>query len=189
MTYEIVLKNEKLKYYKLMRDLLATLHLGGLIWLLLHEENAFNKTYFIIFIVITAFYVLFVLFERLNRQYINDKMHRTIFLWGALGWARSDYWWVSFILLVFLFFDMMAHRKLVVSVSNEYIKLPSLTARQIEWAELSNLLLKDGLLTIDFKNNKLIQHPIQNTDWDIDEEEFNEFCKQQLKNNELYKYN
>jgi hypothetical protein len=189
MTYEIVLKNEKLKYYKLMRDLLAALNLGGFIYLLLHTDDAFNKTFYIIFIVITSFYVLFILFERFTRQYFNDKTHRTIFFWSAIGWARSDYWWLSLVLFVFLFLDMMAHRKLLVKISEQVIELPSFPTKQVQWNELSNLVLKDGLLTIDFKNNKLIQQPIQNTDMDIDEKEFNEFCKQQLKNNELYKYN
>jgi hypothetical protein len=50
----------------------------------------------------------------------------------------------------------------------------------VSWDEVNNVILKDGLLTIDFKNNKLFQHIILNSEEDISEKEFNEFCRQQL---------
>jgi hypothetical protein len=180
MTYEIVLKNEKTKYYKAIRDLIALLNLFGFIYLLNKTEDAFNKTFYIIFTVVTAFYILFVLFERFSRKFFNGKLHCTIFLWTAIGWARSDYWWISLILIAFLFLDILAHRKLKIAVSEKMIEYPSFPGRQIEWNELSNLILKDGLLTIDFKNNKILQQPILNSDPEIDEEEFNRFCQKQL---------
>ena len=189
MTYEIVLKNERLKYYKAIRDLLAFFNLFGFIYLLLHTENPVDKTFYILFIVVTAFYVLFVLFERLSRKYFHDNTHRSIFLWSAIGWARSDFWWISILLIVFLFLDILAHRKLLIKISEKLVEFTSIPGRQIEWNELSNVILKDGLLTIDFKNNKIIQQLIQNSDWDIDETEFNIFCKEQLNKTELYKHN
>jgi hypothetical protein len=41
-------------------------------------------------------------------------------------------------------------------------------------------MIKDGLLTIDFKNNRIIQQQIANISSGIDEKEFNDFCRQQL---------
>ena len=41
----------------------------------------------------------------------------------------------------------------------------------------ANVILKDNILTIDFKNNKLIQVEIENN---INEIQFNEFARQQL---------
>ena len=43
-------------------------------------------------------------------------------------------------------------------------------------------MMKDGLLTLDFKNNKLIQVFINKdrNDHDIDESDFNDFCRRQL---------
>jgi phosphoglycerol transferase MdoB-like AlkP superfamily enzyme len=68
--------------------------------------------------------------------------------------------------------------KIVVSERN--IILPGLSAdRLIEWNQLSNVIKKHDLLTIDFKNNKLLQVQVINADH-IDEDEFNEFCQQQL---------
>lgn len=52
--------------------------------------------------------------------------------------------------------------------------------KEVNWDEVNNVILKDGLLTIDFKNNKLFQHIILNSDEDISEKEFNDFCEEQL---------
>lgn len=43
-----------------------------------------------------------------------------------------------------------------------------------EWGELNNIILKDNLITFDFKNNKLLQLNI--TENNIDENSFNTFC-------------
>jgi hypothetical protein len=73
----------------------------------------------------------------------------------------------------------LSKRKLKVSFANQII-YPSFPTRIIQWNELNNVILKDGLLTIDFKNNKIIQQLIKHSNA-INEKEFNEFCKQQLK--------
>ena len=54
--------------------------------------------------------------------------------------------------------------------------------RIIEWNELTNVIKRDDLLTLDFKNNRLLQVQILNAD-DISENEFNQFCLQQLNKN------
>ena len=64
---------------------------------------------------------------------------------------------------------------------SDQIIYPSFPKRIIHWKELSNVILKDGLLTIDFKNNKIIQQSIMYADR-VNEKEFNEFCKKQLIN-------
>jgi phosphoglycerol transferase MdoB-like AlkP superfamily enzyme len=66
-------------------------------------------------------------------------------------------------------------------ISEIDIILPGLAGdRIIEWNQLANVIKKHDLLTIDFKNNKLLQVQVINTDH-IDEDEFNQFCQQQLK--------
>ena len=46
--------------------------------------------------------------------------------------------------------------------------------------EINNIVLKDGLLTIDLKNNKLIQKEVNDEVLPSDEHDFNEFCRQRL---------
>jgi hypothetical protein len=47
--------------------------------------------------------------------------------------------------------------------------------RIIEWSNLSNAVLKDGILTLDFKNDKLIQEEVEGEV--LNETEFNSFLQ------------
>jgi hypothetical protein len=51
------------------------------------------------------------------------------------------------------------------------------------WDKLQNLVLKDGLLTIDFMDNRIVQYPVTTKDKDLDEKLFNQFCIRQLAGN------
>ncbi|HET9431236.1 MAG TPA: hypothetical protein VFO70_08665, partial [Chitinophagaceae bacterium] len=57
----------------------------------------------------------------------------------------------------------------------------SFPVKNITWNQVNNVILKDGLLTLDQKNNRILQVEIRNSDPDIDEKDFNEFCSRQLK--------
>jgi len=50
------------------------------------------------------------------------------------------------------------------------------------WEEVKNIIIKDNVLTIDLKNNKIIQREIEPAELTEDETEFNEFCRQQMAN-------
>jgi uncharacterized membrane protein len=64
--------------------------------------------------------------------------------------------------------------------SDKNIILPGLSGdRIVEWNQLSNVIKKHDLLTLDFRNNKLLQVQIINAEH-IDEDEFNQFCQQRL---------
>ena len=75
---------------------------------------------------------------------------------------------------------LLAIRKPKVKLTEENILYPSLIYRKIRWDELSGILLKDDILTIDLKNNQLIQHQIDQSFLKINQQEFNDFCKKQL---------
>ena len=45
---------------------------------------------------------------------------------------------------------------------------------EYQWSEFNNIILKDNLLTLDFKNNKLLQLSISEST--VDEYSFNTFC-------------
>lgn len=78
----------------------------------------------------------------------------------------------------------LATRPEEIGFSEKEIVFSSPFRRTLHWQELSNALIKDGILTLDRKNNKLFQAETdddeENEDYDVSEEEFNDFCRQQL---------
>lgn len=71
-----------------------------------------------------------------------------------------------------------------IGFAEDRIVFKSVFSKTIYWAELSNALIKDGILTLDYKNNKLFQAETdddeENEEYEVSEEEFNEFCRKQL---------
>lgn len=181
MQYTFILKNEKSKNYRAISQLLIFFNLLGFAFLIMNNEERLAKNFWLLSsIIATAAYTFFAVIEWVSKKPTPDFWHRSIFGYCAISWLIEGYWWLSILLAVFILFDKLAHRKLIVVVSDKKIIIPSVPKKEVEWGELNNLILKDSLLTIDFKNNKLFQHIILNSDWDVDEREFNDFCKQQL---------
>lgn len=86
-----------------------------------------------------------------------------------------------YILLAWLEKQAMAAQE--IGFDEKGIVINGLFPKKIQWSELSNVVLKDGVLTLDFKNNRIIQKDtddLGDDDYDGEEDEFNTFCKAQL---------
>lgn len=181
MTYTLILKNEKSKNYRLISQWLIFFNLLGFVFLLITRESQISNNLWLLFsIVITAVYTFFSVTEWISKKPLADFWHRSVFGYCALAWLGEGFGWFSILLGLMWLFDILAHRKLIVEISESEIKLPLLSQKNIAWQKLNNVVLKDGLLTLDFKNNRLFQHRVLNSDEDIDERLFNTFCKNQL---------
>ena len=67
--------------------------------------------------------------------------------------------------------------------SDQQIVRKGITTKTYAWSELNNVMIKDDLLTMDFKNNTLFQAYTDDEDdeeYDVEDEEFNEFCRRML---------
>jgi hypothetical protein len=68
-----------------------------------------------------------------------------------------------------------------VSISSEQLILVrSYNTRKYSWDQLNNVVLKDGLLTLDFTNNKVLQLTVNNNS-SVNDAAFNDFCAGQVK--------
>jgi hypothetical protein len=70
-----------------------------------------------------------------------------------------------------------------IGFSRDHIRFNGWPEKKYAWSEFSNILLKDGILTMDFMNNKLFQKETDDAvdpDYDGSEDEFNQFCRDQL---------
>ena len=72
------------------------------------------------------------------------------------------------------------NKRIKISFNNKGILINSIPTKNWMWNRLSNVVMKDGLLTIDFKSNKLIQWQVDEIN--INEPAFNSFCVDQISN-------
>ena len=98
----------------------------------------------------------------------------------ALFWISRGKYFIALLLVIVAAIGFYINRKKIVVVSKDYIRYPFFIEKEIQWEEVANVLLKDDILTIDLKNNKLLQSSILPGEENIDENEFNTFCKNLL---------
>ncbi len=90
--------------------------------------------------------------------------------------------WIGLIFAFLIFLEAQAKHAVEIGFDTDCIVINTLFSRRFGWSDLSNVILRDGLLTLDFKNNRLIQREIadEEDEDDADEEEFNSFCRDRL---------
>ena len=173
--FELILKNEKETSYKRISIFLLILNLAGLLFITFLKDF---KSWVPFIMAAIAVFSAFIAF------YFRNKNERSplagAFFVLSLAWILADYWVVGVLNAFFMILHIAALQKPIVSINESQVIYPSFPKKKIDWQELSNLMIKDGLLTIDFKNNKIIQQQVADVSSTIDEKEFNDFCRQQL---------
>ena len=98
----------------------------------------------------------------------------------AFAWFLMGYWWIAVIVSILGILYLISKRPLLVRIIKENISYPSFPQKKLSWSELNNIILKDGLLTIEFKNNKFVQQPVDESKTSINEQDVNDFCREHL---------
>jgi hypothetical protein len=180
--YILVIKNEKIKLYDRFGWFIVLLNLVALIYTLTVKDgvDGLKWALFIFFLTLVVFIVYKKkIFHPVERR---RKFSILLLLIYGLTWTFLDLYWPLIINVILIVLSTIATRTLDITFASKKIIYPSFPRRNINWNELSNVILKDGLLTMDFKNNKLMQAEVVNdkNDYNVNEKEFNNFCKQQL---------
>jgi len=111
---------------------------------------------------------------------VVGKYSRSL-LWAAivLGAVYMNIW----LLLVYgiaAYLERQVKFQQEIGFDETGITFNSFPAKKYQWHEVSNVILKDDIITIDLYNNKIIQREIDSdTDEDM-QKEFNEYCRSHL---------
>lgn len=178
--FDITLKNEKRKQYNRIAIYFIILNFFLFIYIAFSTEirsvrMAMIGSSLLIFIALVIDYFLASIKNNAGSPY---KLAAEFVIYMA--WVNMEYWWIALFCFLLGTLYQIAKRPMLVSILKEKIIYPSFPKKKITWPELNNIILKDGLLTINFKNNKFIQQFVDETKTVIDEQEFNDFCRQQL---------
>jgi hypothetical protein len=127
----------------------------------------------------------------------KEKSYIVIYFLIAAVWVMdTSFWYFSFIFILLLFLQFLMELDFTIVLSENTVSVKRFTRKEYRWPQMKNVILKDGLLTLDFANNKILQvEPDWNASfeaggietWETEtgylqrEKEFNEFCRQQLK--------
>jgi hypothetical protein len=125
-----------------------------------------------------------LIFNFTNAKKGNLVRYKNWLLIAGVAWIGMPYLqWLAVVFFILAFLEYQAKYPLEVGFSNDMVVINTIFKKKIPWSDFNNVMLKDGLLTLDFKNNKLFQkEALDDDDVDADEDEFNDYCKEQLSN-------
>ncbi|NCI46506.1 hypothetical protein [Sediminibacterium soli] len=134
-----------------------------------------------LYLIMTGILVLLVIGNRKQRHEGNANYRFALSL-AAIGWIAQpgDWKWVAAIFILSAILERQVKFPIEYAFDEKQVVFNSLPKRMYDWKELNNVVLKDGLLTIDFKNNRIIQKEINEHISDKLETDFNDFCRRCL---------
>jgi len=181
--YIVVIRNEQTRYVNAIGFILCVLSaLAFLREQLIRGAIVLPYAIGIVFIVGFLIYIFFQ-----SRKENTEIYYSKGLLLAGLVWTKMPYFeWMIFVFALLALLEYQAKHPLEIGFSNGQIVFNTLFKKKYSWDQLSNVILKDGLLTVDFTSNKIFQREIDEGESEASEEEFNAWCREQLgkqKNN------
>jgi hypothetical protein len=113
----------------------------------------------------------------------NPMIERILIILAVIAWTfLIVYPAISVLLIILLVLDLYVFGKdeAVHFTDQQVIIQPKPFSKSHDWSAFNNIIIKDDLLTIDFKNNKIIQLLMDDCSPKMTEEEMNAFFAKHL---------
>lgn len=178
--YIILLPNEKGKTYNYVTLFILLINCFVFGFVFFNAADARMKNISLFGTIISFTSLILFLINFFTRK-IPAYRQGISFIILSIFWFILGNYLLGLCIILFAVVGFYAKKKFDVVFTETKIIYPSFPKRIYTWDEVSNVLLKDNVLTIDLKNNKLIQSVIEKISADeVDEKGFNEFCRQRL---------
>ncbi len=173
--FEIILKNSKIKSFRRITLLLAVLN--SLFFIYFMFDDALRKTAMLSegVIILFASYSFYKAKKAKQPFFLSEW----VFFLIMLLWIQFDNYWMASVSMILFLFCTAATDKLTFDFDLVLIKQKNFPWNKYSWDKMANVILKDNILTMDFRNNRVLQAEIENEN--IDEKDFNIFVKNCLR--------
>jgi len=175
--YRFIIPNKKILTYQVFAYGIIILNLLGLLFVQpVTGGRNFNMAPAGIAVVLIILWDMYCYKKKGTLQSIG-----IVILLCGIFWMSRGYTYLLLLNIFLWALYMISKRKLVITADESAVAYPSFPEKRIPWQDISNMVLKDDILTIDLKNNKIYQHIIEYAGKEaVNEAEFNDFCKKQL---------
>jgi hypothetical protein len=171
--FEFDIPNERKKQIRLFENLILLLNGLAFIFFGLKTNNTIATISGLIILVLTL-----VSFFIKNDKY-NIAFAAAMACFGS--WIKIGYWWIGLFFFLLSILGGIVSLDKKIKFNSRQIQISTPFPKIFKWFELQNVILKDGLLTLDFKNNKLLQTSILDELNEAETKQFNDFCQERLK--------
>ena len=170
-SYSFLLPNTNMRLYNRIAYIITALDFLFFSYLLFNTGEG-KYIFYILFIA------LFIGFEWLYKKFIRSQYYfLPNYLLLLTGWLFIYPNYLMILLhCILAVMDVLVRQKIYLQFTGAgVLQSQGALKKMYRWDQFSNIILKDSLLTLDFKNNKLHQYAINEA---ADENGFNNFCRQ-----------
>ena len=179
MQFEIVIKNEKIKSYRTIAFILLLINISAFILMLFYDTFRYQAASAIL---LTGIYIVMrIYFTKKNQQglYLDQIL---IFVLAGCWLGLQNYYLMAALIVIGIIYYLALQKIQILFTPKEVTKL-NFPQRAYQWNSFNNVIIKDNMLTLDFKNNHLFQAEIELPE-NLNEKEFNQFAQTQLNKTE-----
>src|SRR5262245_61916041 len=139
--FELVLLNEKVKQYRLFALLIIIFNIVVLLYLAVtRSELRFRSIG-----VVAWIFALFIIqhFAKKNGKEFRARAGAILIIIAA--YLSFKFWWPAAVMTILAILYVISIRQFILSVTANNIIYPSFPKRVIQWSELNNIIIRDGL--------------------------------------------
>jgi len=174
--FDIILKNDKIKSYRTIAQIILLMNLVVFIFMLFYDEYRYEAASAILLIGIYIFMRLHFIKKYKQGNYLDQVI---MFVLAGCWLGLQNYFMVTALVILGILYHLTLQKIQFIFTVGKVTRF-TFPAKEYDWNLFNNVILKDNILTLDFKNNKLIQAEIDNPK-SINEKQFNSFAQSQLK--------
>jgi hypothetical protein len=174
--YNITISNDKATSYRLVSFIIALINLLAFLYFLLRGGNMVVA---ILGLLVSATCLIWWLTQT-KRSWPSFFSAGAGFLVIAICWMVTGNYLPGILMAVFAALDFYTNRKTIIRVTENGIYYPSMPVKIFQWQQVDFAMIKDGILTIELKDNHIYQFTLDpEVAAAIPETAFNEFCQRQ----------
>ena len=170
--YVVTLRNDKGKLIDLISILIAAISVTAfIIW----QIRGFGQSF--LYIILCALIMIGLGWNVYQSRVQRERVYyrRVLAMVAVIWFVIPSFFWLGVLIMFLATLEKQAKLPLEIGFTHDRIVFNTFIRRKFRWQDFSNVMLKDGLLTLDFKSNRLFQRQIH--DQQADEKEFNAYCR------------
>lgn len=155
--FVIKIPNEKAATYKVVTLIVLLLNFFMFGFVFMHAAATSSGIAAVVGLLANGIGIVYYL---LNKKHLKTPYTEVIFFINAVLWLLWANYIAAILMVVFSLLSFYANKKIQITVTDDEIIYPSFPVKKYAWDEVENVIWKDDILTIDLKNNKLLQFNI-----------------------------
>ena len=175
MQFDIILKNEKIKSYRTISLIVLLLNIAVFILLLFYDTYRYEAASAILLVGIYIFMRLYFIKKYQQGNYLDQVL---IFVLAGCWFGLQNYWMVAALVVIGIIYHLALQKIQILFTPKKVVKI-NFPRKEYEWNNFNNVIIKDKMLTLDFKNNHLFQAEVEYPK-NVNEKDFNRFVQTQL---------